>query len=47
MTWSYVRIAQIIYEKGDYVSIRKYLNTVNWDEILSGKDTQQQYDTLV
>ena len=41
------KIRRIFYEKGDYASIRKYLNTVNWDEILSGKDTQQQYDTLI
>ena len=41
------QIRHIFYEKGDYVSIRKYLNTVDWDEILSGKDTQQQYDTLI
>ena len=41
------KIRRIFYEKGDYASIRKYLNTVDWDEILSGKDTQQQYDTLI
>ena len=41
------QIKRIFYEKGDYASIQKYLNTVDWDEILSGKDTQQQYDTLI
>ena len=43
------KIRRIFYEKGDYVSILKYLNTVDWDEILSGKDTQQLYlyDTLI
>ena len=41
------KIRRIFYEKRDYASIRKYLNTVDWDEILSGKDTQQQYDTLI
>ena len=35
------------YEKGDYVSIRKHLNIVDWDKILSGKNTHQQYDTLI
>ena len=43
------KIRRIFYEKGDYASILKYLNTVDWDEILSGKDTQQLYlyDTLI
>ena len=41
------KIRRIFYEKRDYASIRKYLNTVDWDEILSGEDTQQQYDTLI
>ena len=35
------------YEKGDYVCIRKHLNIVDWDKILSEKNTHQQYDTLI